>query len=171
MASINSIVAFGITVSILDCYYYGYYIALPEISRIIACICYKIVSPELFSRATTCESGSVEGLSVETEASCGNCVKIFRWIFNGNSASVLNHINFNCIIDKISQRLGYGLCDRVIRVPFPMGTLIFLFATMSRPALGPSQPPVIEQVPDSLCPRIKKPGHGADHSLPSSPER
>jgi hypothetical protein len=37
---------------------------------------------------------------------------------------------------------GYGLDDRMIGVRFPAGAGIFLFDTMSRPALEPSQPPI-----------------------------
>jgi hypothetical protein len=35
---------------------------------------------------------------------------------------------------------GYGLDDRIIAVRFPVGLEIFLFDTMSRPALGSTQP-------------------------------
>jgi len=38
-----------------------------------------------------------------------------------------------------------------------------LFATMSRPTLGPTQPP-IQWVPSSLSLEIKQPGSEADHS-------
>jgi len=41
------------------------------------------------------------------------------------------------------------------------------FATASRPALGPTQPP-IQWAQVDLCPGIKRPGHGADHSPLSS---
>jgi hypothetical protein len=45
----------------------------------------------------------------------------------------------------------------------------FLLSTSSRPALGPTQPP-IQGVPGSLSPEVKRPGHEADHSPPTSAE-
>jgi hypothetical protein len=44
---------------------------------------------------------------------------------------------------------------------------IFLFATVSRMALGPTLPP-IQWVPGDLSLGVKWPGHEADHSPPSS---
>jgi hypothetical protein len=46
---------------------------------------------------------------------------------------------------------------------------IFIFATASRPALGPTQFP-IQWVPDALSPWIKRRGLEADHSFLSSVE-
>jgi hypothetical protein len=43
----------------------------------------------------------------------------------------------------------------------------FLFDTMSRLTLGPTQPPV-QWVLEVLSLRVKQPGHEADHSSPSS---
>jgi hypothetical protein len=43
---------------------------------------------------------------------------------------------------------------------------IFLFSTMSRPALGSTQP--TQLVVETLYPGIKCPGREADHSHPSS---
>jgi hypothetical protein len=45
----------------------------------------------------------------------------------------------------------------------------FLFSTSSRPALGPTQPP-IEWVLGALSPGVKRLGRGADHSPPTSAE-
>jgi hypothetical protein len=44
-----------------------------------------------------------------------------------------------------------------------------LFSTHSRPALGPTQPP-IEWIPGAISPGVKRPGSEADHSSPSSAE-
>jgi hypothetical protein len=44
----------------------------------------------------------------------------------------------------------------------------FLFATASRPSLGPTQP--IKWVPGTLSPEVKRWGREADHSPPSSAE-
>jgi len=46
---------------------------------------------------------------------------------------------------------------------------IFLFSTMTRSALVPTQPP-IQWVPGALSLRVKQSGHEADHSSPSSAE-
>jgi hypothetical protein len=46
---------------------------------------------------------------------------------------------------------------------------IFLFTTASKPALGPTQPP-IQWVPGALSLGIKRPGRYANHSPPSSAE-
>jgi hypothetical protein len=48
--------------------------------------------------------------------------------------------------------------------------MVFLLASVSRPALGPTQPPV-QWVPWVLSPWGKaRPGRDADHSPPSSAE-
>jgi hypothetical protein len=46
----------------------------------------------------------------------------------------------------------------------------FLFCTLSRPALGSTQPP-IQWVPGALSREVKRPGREADHSPPTSAER
>jgi hypothetical protein len=51
----------------------------------------------------------------------------------------------------------------------PAAAGIFLFIIMSRPALGPIQPP-IPWVPGVLSLGVKRPGREADHSPPSSAE-
>jgi hypothetical protein len=63
--------------------------------------------------------------------------------------------------------LGCGLNDR--RFESRQGLGIFLFTIASRPALGPTQPP-IQWVPGALSLRVKGPGREADHSPPSSTE-
>jgi hypothetical protein len=65
--------------------------------------------------------------------------------------------------------LGYGLDDRGSSVRFPVGAGNFLFITVSRAALGPTQPP-IQWVPGALSLGVKRPGREADHSPPSSAE-
>jgi len=49
------------------------------------------------------------------------------------------------------------------------GLGIILFTTVSRMDLGPTQPP-IQWVPGALSLEIKRSGHEADHSPPSSAE-
>jgi hypothetical protein len=50
-------------------------------------------------------------------------------------------------------------------VQFPAVAMMgfFLFATASRPVLGPTHSP-IQWVPGALSPGVKRPGHEADHS-------
>jgi hypothetical protein len=45
----------------------------------------------------------------------------------------------------------------------------FFYSTASRPALGPTQPPVQSEI-EAFSQRVKRPGHEADHSLPYSAE-
>jgi hypothetical protein len=65
----------------------------------------------------------------------------------------------------------YGLDDRAIGVRSPAGAKDFFpLASVSRPALGSTQPPV-QWVPGVLSPGAKvRPGRDADHSPPSSAE-
>jgi hypothetical protein len=49
------------------------------------------------------------------------------------------------------------------------GQGIFLFTITSRTALGTTQPP-IHWVPEAISQGVKRPGHEADHSPPSSDE-
>jgi hypothetical protein len=62
---------------------------------------------------------------------------------------------------------GYGLDDRGVGVRVPVGSGIF--STSSRPALGPTQPP-IQWVAGALSPGVKRPRCEADHSPPTSAE-
>jgi hypothetical protein len=62
---------------------------------------------------------------------------------------------------------GYGLDDQGVGVRVPVGSRIF--STSSRPALGPSHPPV-QWVRGALSPVVKQPGREADHSPPTSAE-
>jgi hypothetical protein len=64
----------------------------------------------------------------------------------------------------------YGLDDREIGFDPRRGQRIFPLASVSRPALGPTQPPV-QRVPGVLSPGVKaRPGRDADHSPPSNAE-
>jgi hypothetical protein len=49
------------------------------------------------------------------------------------------------------------------------GQKIRHFSTLSRPALGPTEPR-IQWVPGALSPEVKWPGREADHTPPSSAE-
>jgi hypothetical protein len=64
----------------------------------------------------------------------------------------------------------YGLDDRAIGVRSRQGQRIFPVASVSRPALGPTQLPV-QWVPRVLSPGVKvRPRRDAHHSPPSSAE-
>jgi hypothetical protein len=55
---------------------------------------------------------------------------------------------------SVSIVSGYGLDDQAIEVRSPAGERIFPLASVSRPALGPTQPPV-QWVPGVLSPGLK----------------
>jgi hypothetical protein len=50
-----------------------------------------------------------------------------------------------------------------------LGQLYLLYFTMSRPSLGPTQPP-IQWVLGAFSLEVKRPGREADHSYPCSAE-
>jgi hypothetical protein len=64
---------------------------------------------------------------------------------------------------------GYELDDREGRSSSPGRDNNFVFSISSRPALGPTQPP-IQWVPGALFPGVKRPGSEADHSPPATAE-
>jgi hypothetical protein len=68
---------------------------------------------------------------------------------------------------SVVSALCYGLNDLGFEVRH--GLRIFLFTTVSRQALEPTQP-TIQWVPGALCLGIKRPGREVDHSPPPSPE-
>jgi hypothetical protein len=63
----------------------------------------------------------------------------------------------------VSITTGYLLDDCRVEVRVPVGSRI-LFSTLSRPAVGSTQPPI------EWVPRVKRPGHEADHSPSASAE-
>jgi hypothetical protein len=71
---------------------------------------------------------------------------------------------------SVSVVSGYGLDERAIEVRSPAEAKgFFPLASVSRPALGPTQPPV-QWVMRVLSPGKARPGRDADHSPPSSAE-
>jgi hypothetical protein len=63
--------------------------------------------------------------------------------------------------------MGYGLDDREFE--FRQGPGIFLFTTVYRQALGPTQSP-IQWVPGTLSLGVKRPRHEANNSPSSTAE-
>jgi hypothetical protein len=75
-----------------------------------------------------------------------------------------------CVLSAVGIATGYGLDDREVGVRVPVESRIFSFPRHpDRPALGPTHPP-IQWVPGALYPGVKRPGHIADHSPPTSAE-
>jgi hypothetical protein len=103
-------------------------------------------------------SASIQRGSLSTHSCC--CCIVFIII-------IIN--NFRSCDSSVGVALGYGLDDRGSRVRFPAELGIFLFTTVSRPALGLTQPP-IQWVPGALSLGVKRPGREAEHSPPSSAE-
>jgi len=66
---------------------------------------------------------------------------------------------------NVREALGYGLDERGFDSRWGLG--VFLFNTMFRMTLGPTQPP-IQWVLGALSLGLKQLGHEADHSPPSS---
>jgi hypothetical protein len=62
----------------------------------------------------------------------------------------------------VSIAIGYGLGHRGVGIRVLVGSRIFF--TSSRPALGPTQPPI------QSVPAVLSPGRGAYHSPPASAE-
>jgi hypothetical protein len=73
-----------------------------------------------------------------------------------------------CVNCYVATRLWAGQ-QEVLGFDSRQGLGIFLFSTVSTPALGPTQPP-IKWVPQALSLGVQRPGHESDHSPPSSAE-
>jgi hypothetical protein len=63
----------------------------------------------------------------------------------------------NSLKDGIAQSVWRRVTDWTAAVGLPAGTRISLFSTESRPALGPTQPPI------QWIPGVKRPVRDADH--------
>jgi hypothetical protein len=71
---------------------------------------------------------------------------------------------------SVGIAVGYGLDSQGIEVRFSVREKDLLFSTASTLALKPTQP-LIQCVPGTHSPGIKRPGRESDHSPPSSTER
>jgi hypothetical protein len=76
---------------------------------------------------------------------------------------VENRVRLAGIAQRYSARLRPGWWG----VSTPSRSSEFFFDSVSRPALGPIQPP-IQWVPGTLYLEVKRPEHESDHSSPSS---
>jgi hypothetical protein len=77
-------------------------------------------------------------------------------------------LNVQAVVDSIClSSVGIPTRTRAGRPGFDCRQVlrIFLFATVFRPALGPSRPP-IQWIPGVLSPELKRPGREDDHSPP-----
>jgi hypothetical protein len=70
---------------------------------------------------------------------------------------------------SVGMATGYGLDDAGIALPCPGRGNNFHFFVSSRPALGPTQPP-IQWVIGALSPGVKRPRRYTNHSPPISAE-
>jgi hypothetical protein len=70
---------------------------------------------------------------------------------------------------SVGKALVYGLDDQGSVVRFPVELEIFLFTTVSRTVLGPTQPP-IQRLTAALSLGAKRPRREPDHSPPTSAE-
>jgi hypothetical protein len=79
----------------------------------------------------------------------------------------IQNISINHTINYKTWIWATGWTIRVLGFNSQQGLGIFLFTTASTMTLRPTQPP-IQCIPGALSLEVKKPGHEADHSTPSS---
>jgi hypothetical protein len=93
-------------------------------------------------------------------------MQLFRYSFNE-----MNFCNYERSVGSrdsvVGIATGYGLDDRGVGVRVPLASRIF--STLSRPALGSTQPPV-QWVPGALSPGVKRQERESDHSPPANAE-
>jgi hypothetical protein len=70
---------------------------------------------------------------------------------------------------SVGMATGYRLDDRGSGGSIPGWSWEFFFYAVSRPALVPTQPPIL-WVPETLCPGVKRARRGTDHSPPPGTE-
>jgi hypothetical protein len=85
---------------------------------------------------------------------------------HGHQRIILNCLTILSWDSSVGIAVGCGLDSQG---SIPGRGKIFLFSTASRPALGPTQPP-IQWVPGVISLGVKQPGHEADYLAPSSAE-
>jgi hypothetical protein len=114
------------------------------------------------------------------------CVNLFSLLTDENGLRVINTTKYNSAAwstyglrplehwARVFESRSWHRCVSAFfcvssGVRVPVGTRTFLLTTASRPALGPTEPP-IQWVPWALSLGVKWPEREADHSLPSSVE-
>jgi hypothetical protein len=93
----------------------------------------------------------------------GLVLALLRCIPEQSTVSVTDVMTSNLM----EKELCHSDNDRGVGIRVPVGDKNFPFSTSSRPALGPTLPP-IQWVPGALSPVVKRPGGEADHSPPTS---
>jgi hypothetical protein len=100
---------------------------------------------------------------------CNGCNTVWLWTeswVGKRSWPILSNKLYIRLEVELSRIMSvYGLDDRAIEVQSPERRRIFPLASVSRPALGPTQPPV-QWVPGILSPGIK---HGRGVNLTTHP--
>jgi hypothetical protein len=91
-----------------------------------------------------------------------NHLPVSRLRNRGAFAIYYPYVHMACFVFNVVSFVDRGFESR-------QGLGILVFTTMSRQALGPTQPP-IQWAPGALSPGVKRPGRQADCSLPSSAE-
>jgi hypothetical protein len=102
--------------------------------------------------------------NVKTDTGCLKSIQVFYVVFAMRFSSEITGTSFDkleTLVKRFLSRYSYGLDGRGSS---PSRGKIFLFSTTSRPALGPTQPPI------QWVPGVKLQGREADHSPPSSAE-
>jgi hypothetical protein len=91
---------------------------------------------------------------------------------SGLSLTSPQETDITCLLrsqgSAVATATGYGLDDIEVGFRGPGTVKSFHFSTLSRPALGPMQPPS-QWVPGALSPGLKRQEGEADHSPPTMP--
>jgi hypothetical protein len=90
-------------------------------------------------------------------------------VFSNSSLFIILPSNDRSKDSSVGIAASYGLDERGVGVRRSGRAKNFLFFTSSRPALRPTQRPIV-WVPGALSPGVNRPGRGADRSPPASAE-
>jgi hypothetical protein len=93
----------------------------------------------------------------------------FKIHFNIILLSIRRTYKWSLLFMSSNQNMLFPCCERMAKEWGVQSSRNkrFFFSIVSRPVLGPTQPPV-QWVLGALSPGVKQHGHEADHSLPSS---
>jgi hypothetical protein len=96
-----------------------------------------------------------------------NFITYFPYINFNITLFYFNETSYPSQDSAVGIVTGYRLDDQEVEIRVPVGSRIFISPLSSRPALGPTQPS-LQWVPEALSPGVKRPGHEADNSPPTS---